>query len=41
MGISLFERLCKNNPNQTVALKKQYRMNEKIMNLSNELVYDG
>ncbi len=41
MCISLFERLCKAFPVNTVALKKQYRMNNKIMALSNKLVYNG
>jgi len=41
MWLSLFERLCKQYPKNTVALKKQYRMNSKIMALSNKLVYDN
>ena len=41
MGVSLFERLCKSMPSCRVALRKQYRMNEKIMALSNHLVYAG
>ena len=41
MSISLFERLCKKYPEYKVTLKKQYRMNRSIMNLSNKLVYDG
>lgn len=41
MWLSLFERLCKQYPQNTVALKKQYRMNAKIMALSNRLVYSG
>ena len=38
---SLFERLSDSFPQQKVSLKKQYRMNSQIMNLSNKLVYDG
>ena len=41
MQKSVFERLSDNFPDQKVSLKKQYRMNQKIMNLSNQLVYEG
>lgn len=41
MSISLFERLCKKYPYLTTPLKKQYRMCEEIMALSNSLVYNG
>ncbi|XP_042315276.1 DNA replication ATP-dependent helicase/nuclease DNA2 isoform X2 [Sceloporus undulatus] len=40
MGESLFKRLEKNE-NAVVQLTVQYRMNSKIMSLSNKLVYDG
>ncbi|XP_062832311.1 DNA replication ATP-dependent helicase/nuclease DNA2 isoform X3 [Anolis carolinensis] len=40
MGESLFKRLEKNE-NAVVQLTVQYRMNRKIMSLSNKLVYDG
>ena len=40
MEVSLFERLCKAHPSHMVSLTLQYRMNEKIMALSNRLVYD-
>ena len=35
MGESVFEKLSKSHPSQKVTLKKQYRMNSEIMNLSN------
>lgn len=41
MQISLFERLCNLYPNMKATLKKQYRMSPAIMNLTNNLVYDG
>ncbi|XP_061491165.1 DNA replication ATP-dependent helicase/nuclease DNA2 [Rhineura floridana] len=40
MGESLFKRL-EQNKNAVVQLTVQYRMNSKIMSLSNKLVYDG
>jgi len=39
MQLSLFERLCKKYPLNTVSLNKQYRMNSYIMSISNNLVY--
>lgn len=41
MDVSLFQRLCKAHPQAVAPLCTQYRMNEGIMGLSNELVYDG
>lgn len=39
MNESLFERL--DSENNTVTLKLQYRMNRKIMCVSNEITYNG
>lgn len=36
---SLFERL--DDENATVCLSLQYRMNEPIMNVANQLIYEG
>ena len=41
LGVSLFERLAKTQPQALVTLSLQYRMAEDIMYLSNSLVYDG
>mmetsp|Transcript_28088 Transcript_28088/g.20336 ORF Transcript_28088/g.20336 Transcript_28088/m.20336 type:complete len:154 (-) Transcript_28088:418-879(-) len=41
MGLSLFERLCKKHPSSATVLKKQYRMNCDILNLSNSIIYHG
>lgn len=38
---SLFRRLCTAHPQAVVDLTSQYRMNEDIMLLANELVYDN
>ncbi|WP_281950531.1 IGHMBP2 family helicase [Nitrosophilus kaiyonis] len=38
---SLFEELIENFPKNSKMLKVQYRMNEKIMNFSNQMFYDG
>ena len=35
MGTSLFEKLCKGHPDCTTVLKKQFRMNKEILELSN------
>lgn len=36
---SLFRQLCENHPHALVTLRTQYRMNNEIMRLCNELVY--
>lgn len=41
MGVSLFEKLCKKHPQSATVLKKQYRMNADILELSNEIIYHG
>lgn len=41
MGISLFEKLCKKHPQSATVLKKQYRMNKDILELSNKIIYHG
>lgn len=41
MGISLFEKLCKTHPTCATVLKKQYRMNKDILELSNNIIYHG
>ena len=41
MGVSLFERMCKNNPDHTTILTKQYRMTNDILELANSIVYKG
>lgn len=41
MGYSLFEKLCKKNPECATVLKKQYRMNRDILELSNNIIYHG
>lgn len=38
---SLFKRLCNTHPEAVVDLKSQYRMNEDIMLVANELVYSN
>jgi DNA replication ATP-dependent helicase Dna2 len=38
---SLFKRLCSAHPEAVVDLRSQYRMNEDIMLLANELVYSN
>lgn len=40
-GVSLFEKLCKKNPNSATVLKQQYRMNADILELSNTIIYHG
>jgi superfamily I DNA and/or RNA helicase len=39
MGISLFEKLCNKHPQSATVLKKQYRMNKDILELSNKIIY--
>ena len=39
MGLSLFEKLCKKHPASATVLKKQYRMNEDILELSNSIIH--
>jgi DNA replication ATP-dependent helicase Dna2 len=41
MGVSLFEKLCKKHPQSATVLKKQYRMNADILELSNSIIYHG
>ncbi|GAA5886249.1 hypothetical protein JCM6882_001581 [Rhodosporidiobolus microsporus] len=41
LDVSLFKRLSDAHPTAVVNLAHQYRMNEEIMLLSNELIYDG
>ena len=41
MDVSLFSRLASAHPEAVVALSRQYRMNQDICDLSNELVYSG
>jgi DNA replication ATP-dependent helicase Dna2 len=41
MAVSLFERMCKKYSELKTPLKKQYRMCEEIMALSNSLVYNN
>jgi DNA replication ATP-dependent helicase Dna2 len=41
MGLSLFEKLCKKHPTSSSVLKKQYRMNQDILELSNSIIYHG
>lgn len=38
---SLFRRLCERHPTTIFRLRKQYRMAQQIMDLSNEMVYGG
>jgi DNA replication ATP-dependent helicase Dna2 len=41
MSTSLFERICKSHPDCTTVLKKQFRMNKEILELSNSTFYKG
>jgi len=41
LNISLFERLCRAHPQDVNILKKQYRMNRDILELSNSIIYNG
>ncbi len=41
LGISLFEELIERYKEHSSMLRVQYRMNEKIMQFSNEMFYDG
>jgi DNA replication ATP-dependent helicase Dna2 len=41
MATSLFERLCRHHPDHTTVLKKQFRMNKEILDLSNTIIYKG
>jgi DNA replication ATP-dependent helicase Dna2 len=41
MGLSLFEKLCKKHPSSATVLKKQYRMSQDILELSNSIIYHG
>lgn len=41
LGITLFEKLIKKFPESSVLLDTQYRMNEKIMDFSNQELYDS
>ena len=40
-GVSLFEKLCKAHPEDATVLKKQYRMCNDILELSNSAIYHG
>jgi DNA replication ATP-dependent helicase Dna2 len=39
MGVSLFEKLCRKHPRSATVLKRQYRMNDDILELSNSMIY--
>jgi len=41
LDVSLFRMLSEAHPQSVVDLSMQYRMNEDIMCLSNELIYEG
>jgi DNA replication ATP-dependent helicase Dna2 len=41
LDVSLFKLLSESHPDAVVDLSHQYRMNEDIMLLSNELIYEG
>jgi DNA replication ATP-dependent helicase Dna2 len=41
MNVSLFKRLAEAHPEAVVCLNSQYRMNEEVMFLSNQLIYDN
>jgi len=41
MSISLFRKLCEQHPYKVVILRKQYRMNDHIVSLSNTIAYRG
>ena len=41
LDVSLFRRLSEAHPHAVVELSWQYRMNEEIMAVSNELIYGG
>lgn len=41
LDVSLFRRLCEAHPEAIVDLNQQYRMNEDIMLLANDLVYQN
>lgn len=41
MDVSMFKKLSLSHPEAVVTLNMQYRMNEPIMSLSNELIYDA
>ena len=41
LDISLFRRLSEAHPHAVVELNEQYRMNEHIMTISNQLIYSG
>jgi ATP-dependent RNA/DNA helicase IGHMBP2 len=41
LGITLFEKCINNQPDSSILLDTQYRMNEKIMNFSNNKFYDS
>jgi DNA replication ATP-dependent helicase Dna2 len=41
MNVSLFKRLAEAHPEAVVCLNSQYRMNEEVMSLSNQLIYDN
>lgn len=41
LNISLFERLCRKNPENVTILKKQYRMNTDILEVSNSIIYNN
>jgi len=41
MGVSLFEKLCKKHPSHMTVFRKQYRMSNDILELSNSIIYHG
>jgi DNA replication ATP-dependent helicase Dna2 len=41
MNVSLFKRLAEAHPEAVACLNSQYRMNEEVMSLSNQLIYDN
>lgn len=41
LDISLFRLLSERHPDAVTTLRTQYRMNEAVMSVSNELIYDG
>jgi DNA replication ATP-dependent helicase Dna2 len=41
VNTSLFHKLSQDHPESLLLLKKQYRMNEDIMSISNNFIYDN